>query len=277
MKDITDRRGFKDYCNFRWCIMSIMVYIVMGLLVWAEYVFVRHVCFTLVPSRFSFQFIFYMIGWHILLILTATSYLRCVFTDPGSVPIGIDIHTYEKDAQNNVRKCDVCKNIKPDRAHHCSTCRACVLKMDHHCPWVNNCVGWRNYKFFVLFLFYTTLLSLFYAVCTAPFMFSIDFQKLQGEQLQVVIVMLVSLAFGLGLLCFTGQHVSLAMSNKTTLESFDRNMNNYNPYDIGKMKNWSQVFGNKPILWFLPVISYIGNGYEYERKEGDIEAGERLL
>ena len=55
------------------------------------------------------------------------------------------------------KKCSICKCVKPPKSHHCSTCGRCVLKMDHHCPWMNNCIGMRNQKAFVLFNLYTCI------------------------------------------------------------------------------------------------------------------------
>lgn len=32
---------------------------------------------------------------------------------------------------------------------HCGQCDRCVSNFDHHCKWLNNCIGEKNYKYFM--------------------------------------------------------------------------------------------------------------------------------
>lgn len=64
--------------------------------------------------------------------------------------------------------CSKCDAYRPPRAHHCRICNRCVLQLDHHCPWLNNCIGYRNYRYFILAVTYLAIGSLYAVLYTFP-------------------------------------------------------------------------------------------------------------
>lgn len=64
--------------------------------------------------------------------------------------------------------CHKCTSLKVPRSHHCKVCGTCVLKMDHHCTWVGKCVGYFNYRFYFMFMFYVTNYCLLFFILSLP-------------------------------------------------------------------------------------------------------------
>jgi len=60
------------------------------------------------------------------------------------------------------RFCLYCKIYKLENTSHCVKCNCCVRVFNHHCMFVNNCIGKRNYKYFILLTFFGFLLNLYF-------------------------------------------------------------------------------------------------------------------
>lgn len=213
--------------------------------------------------------------FHGLLVMLLWSYFSVVFTDPGSVPPNwrpsIDEESGESDpltlpdlsglqsdpSNQRIRYCRKCNHFKPPRCHHCSVCGRCVLKMDHHCVWVVNCVGALNYKYFLLFLFYTFLETSVVTLALLPY-FIVFFTEGEipgtpGTLATTFLSFVLNLAFALSVLGFLILHISLVAANTTTIEAYEKKTTPKWRYDLGRKRNFEQVFGTDKLYWFIPA------------------------
>lgn len=266
------------------------VLFITSVVAWSYYAYVIQLCFFTVDS--VIEKIFYLIVYHAVFIMFLWSYWQTVFTQVGIVPRQFklspaDAEQLERDQSDDnqrrllenfardlpvscrtmtgaIRYCEKCHHIKPDRAHHCSVCGMCVLKMDHHCPWVNNCVSFSNYKFFILFLGYALLYCLFVAATSLQYFIQFWIHNFEGSG---GFVFFVAVMFAVILISLFGYHCYLVSVNRSTLESFRhpifRTGPDKNGFNLGAYANFLQIFGEDKSKWFLPVHSSLGNGVNF--------------
>ncbi|XP_033751574.1 palmitoyltransferase ZDHHC17-like [Pecten maximus] len=81
-------------------------------------------------------------------------------TDPGYIEtdrtdkVKVILELAEDQTLSLNQFCSTCLIHRPIRSKHCNTCNKCVAKMDHHCPWIDNCVGVDNHKYFIGYLIF---------------------------------------------------------------------------------------------------------------------------
>ncbi|KZV63525.1 zf-DHHC-domain-containing protein [Peniophora sp. CONT] len=200
------------------------------------------------------------------------------------------------------RYCKRCKIIKPARTHHCRQCGTCVLKFDHHCPWIGQCVGARNHRYFVVFLLWSFLYSLFTFISVLVLVA----RHASGSDKHVDAQQIVTIALGGLFSTFTGSlfgmHAVLVLMNMSTVEQLavssmkerERSVLSYefrwtqfkakrarqaewdaewgrigregHLWNVGSMRyHWEMVFGRNPWTWLLPIGRTPTDGLKWER------------
>ncbi|XP_077476765.1 palmitoyltransferase ZDHHC14 isoform X2 [Stigmatopora argus] len=206
----------------------------------------------------------------VLFVFVLGTLLRTSFSDPGVLPRAGPDEAADLERQIDVangstgyrppprtkevvingqtvklKYCFTCKIFRPPRASHCSLCDNCVERFDHHCPWVGNCVGRRNYRFFYMFILSLSFLTIFIFafVITHIILRShrtgfLNALKDSPASVLEVVVCFFSVWSIVGL---SGFHTYLISSNQTTNEdikgswSSKRGKDNYNPYSHGNI------------------------------------------
>lgn len=216
---------------------------------------------------------------------------RTILTHPGTIPEGSGWDLANSSSRNDRtdgsevgvrletktsgerRYCKWCLKYKPDRCHHCRVCNLCILRMDHHCPWVYNCIGFGNHKYFVLLLIYAELnlllvnITMFDTVWWSTRVdvpvFTMCFVT-AGAALGAVLLVLTS--------AFLGFHMYLIVRALTTVEFCEKSTRREHQvasvYSRGVYQNICAVLGPVPSLWLLPVSFPVGDGMTWAEFPG---------
>ncbi|XP_013387524.1 palmitoyltransferase ZDHHC15 isoform X1 [Lingula anatina] len=287
----------------RWCMALVRwfpVVFITAVVVWSYYAYVIYMCFVSGVVDTVAEQVILLLLYHPFFLFFGWSYWQAIYTEPGKTPKQFylseqDVARFEsseneeqqrqilaklvrdrnlpvqcRTATGAYRYCEKCKCIKPDRAHHCSMCGTCILKMDHHCPWVNNCVSFTNYKFFVIFLGYALLYCLYVTLTVLKYF--IRFWTQGGfhndlGRFHILFLFFASVMFSISLISLFGYHVFLTLHNRSTLESFRapifRTGPDKNGFSLGKRANFQEIFGDDRKKWFLPVFTSLGDGLSF--------------
>ncbi|XP_036873752.1 palmitoyltransferase ZDHHC18 isoform X3 [Manis javanica] len=182
----------------------------------------------------------------ILFFFVMSCLLRTSLTDPGILPRATvcEAAALEKQIDNTgsstyrppprtrevmingqmvkLKYCFTCKMFRPPRTSHCSVCDNCVERFDHHCPWVGNCVGRRNYRFFYAFILSLSFLTAFIFACVVTHLTlrsqGSNFLSTLKETPASVLELVICFFSIWSILGLSGFHTYLVASNLTTNE-----------------------------------------------------------
>jgi hypothetical protein len=176
------------------------------------------------------------------------------------------IENIKREHNFKLNRCTQCYVVRPFRAHHCSVCQGCILGMHHHCPWINNCVGQFNKKYFILFVVYGFIGNgLSFGICLYYTIYN-NISVVVSSKWNIMFVIaqvVMCLVFGVFLGCMIKDQVYFIYNSTLSIDYKNLEVLEKNTF----WEEVKEVFGGAfSVGWFFPFTS---GGYKYLCK-GDV-------
>ena len=147
--------------------------------------------------------------------------------------------------------------------------------MDHHCPWIVNCVGEKNKKSYILFIFYGGINSLINSIVMFKEFYYVTKNVNEINQKEIINIngvlnqirisgyytlpffgffcSLFSFIFCFGLLI---NQIKGIYYNMTIVELYKyKNKEKCPFYNNNFKQNFKEIFNNNYLLWLIPTVN----------------------
>lgn len=259
-------------------------YIILHILLLSSFFIFKYTVYDYYFDEINKYFIF-ILSLYIMIVI---SLFRTVFTNPY-LPFFYPAQTDRKEFTREEYRLGYAyakeqsdwakKQKKPNRSSFSDKAGYFIIRPDHYCAWVQNWIGYKNHRFFIIFTIYG---AIYFDILFLNCLHMIYYHRKVHTFLCFSFITLNSGFFSF---LFTTQafiQLNNTSYNITILEIIKRQKNFYNR---GCLNNYSEICGSKKLmfLWPWPCISlkpgynvfnypeYVGPSYDPKSKTTENE------